>query len=237
MKLHELNEHNTKIWLSDQAHSYFKTEWFEYSQSSDVAILDEWQSGRQSIARFNVDEHYMVLRHYCRGGFPAHFTKDRFFFRGHSVSRSFKELELLQIMHQAQLPMPEPIAARCIVNGIVYRADIIMHEIRNSKTLAQIIVDRQLEQAMWKEIGRTIGRFHREGIQHVDLNANNILIDVSGDVFLIDFDRCVQRTYSQRWGYAGLNRLKISLQKLRKKNPKLFYQGCDFTKLVEGYEA
>ena len=70
---------------------------------------------------------------------------------------------------------------------------------------------------MWRQVGETIGRFHAEGLDHVDLNCDNILVS-DNDVYLIDFDRCKLRGVRSGSGMAGwqkrnLNRLKRSLEK------------------------
>jgi len=237
MQLHEISEHNTKIWVSDHVYSDFQVDWFEQSQASAVSAINEWQSGRQSIVRFKVDARSMVLRHYRRGGLPARISKDQFVFRGFKASRSFNELNLLQHMKQLGLPVPEPIAARCVLKGVLYTADILMGEIACSKTFAQMISENTLEREVWVKIGRTIRQFHQQGIQHVDLNANNILIDQAGDTHLIDFDRCAQRPYSQAWAQGGLERLKRSLNKQKENNANTNFQQSNFDWLMQGYQA
>ncbi|MFK8028497.1 MAG: 3-deoxy-D-manno-octulosonic acid kinase [Gammaproteobacteria bacterium] len=233
MQLHEISEHNTKIWVADHVCSDFQASWFEAKSSEKVG---GWQSGRQSIARIELASRKMVLRHYCRGGVPARFSKDKFIFRGYLASRPYRELVLLQTMYQQGLPVPEPIASRCIVNGVLYHADILMSEIVGAKTLAQIISNTSLEQAVWEKIGQIIRRFHQQGIQHVDLNANNILLNESGDVYLIDFDRCVQRTYSEDWARAGIERLKRSLSKQKQSQFKTNFHQDNFDALLDGYQ-
>jgi 3-deoxy-D-manno-octulosonic acid kinase len=69
--------------------------------------------------------------------------------------------------------------------------------------------------APWEEAGRMIARFHRAGLDHADLNAQNILFDDAGHGWLIDFDRGVLRIPATRWRERNLARLKRSLLKLR----------------------
>ncbi len=133
--------------------------------------------------------------------------------------------------------MPEPIAARCNVRGVLYSADILMGEIANAKTLMQTIVKNALEQDMWVLVGEVIAKFHQQGIQHVDLHANNILIDQAGEVYLIDFDRCKQRPFSRSWASEGLARLKRSLDKQKLANKNINFEQSDFDSLMRGYQA
>lgn len=60
--------------------------------------------------------------------------------------------------------------------------------------------------------GAMIRRFHRAGLDHVDLNARNILIDNRGGPWLIDLDRCRLRSPG-RWQRSNLARLERSLEK------------------------
>ena len=57
-----------------------------------------------------------------------------------------------------------------------------------------------------------IRRFHNEGLDHVDLNARNILIDDRDMPWLIDLDRCRLRDPG-RWQTGNLARLERSLEK------------------------
>ena len=65
MQLHEISEHNTKIWISDDMRAEYQAEWF---RAKPLTVSGNWKSGRESVARFSVGERGMVLRHYYRGG-------------------------------------------------------------------------------------------------------------------------------------------------------------------------
>ncbi|MCL4160975.1 UNVERIFIED_CONTAM: hypothetical protein GTU68_048023 [Idotea baltica] len=179
----------------------------------------------------------MVLRHYYRGGLVARLTKDQFIFNGFEASRPFKEMKLLQHMQKMELPVPQAIAARCIKSSTLYRADILMSEIANTKTLMQSITEIVLKSDVWMRVGQVIAKFHQHGVHHVDLNANNILIDQEENIYLIDFDRCQQRSFSQAWANAELKRLKRSLDKQMAINEVMNFQPMDFENLMRGYQA
>lgn len=235
MQIHEVSQHNTKFWVLDEVYADFNTAWFDDVHSTQVHSFDDWQSGRQAIVRLNQAGIPMVLRHYWRGGVPAHITKDHFIFFGYRNTRCYQELNLLTIMQQLDLPVPMPIASRCQRQGILYKADILMREIPNASTLAQKLVQAPLDDRMWGNIGKLIRRFHNSGIQHVDLNANNVLIDGSENIFLIDFDRCKQKPYAKHWAEAGLQRLERSLQKEKLLNPQMYYDKKMFLMLKKAY--
>ncbi|MEM8843835.1 MAG: 3-deoxy-D-manno-octulosonic acid kinase [Pseudomonadota bacterium] len=228
---------NTKIWVAEKASSFFQIEWFDHLSNSIPYSLGHSGYGRQPVIKFNVGNHYMVLRHYCRGGLPAKFSKDKFVFSGWSSTRAYQELILLEKMTQLELPVPHPIASRSMLEGLIYSSDIIMHEILHAKTLAQMLTRNKLSIDCWAEIGRVIKKFHTAGIEHVDLNANNILIDRNENLYLIDFDRCLQRDYSYTWGKKNLNRLKRSLIKTKNLNKEFYYSEKDFQFLCKAYDG
>ena len=235
MQLHELGRKNQKIWICDDVKPYFQRNWFDIRGEGGSRTWSKTHGGRQAVHRFTVNNSQFVLRHYFRGGMPAHLTKDRFLFRGWHVTRPYKELKLLLEMSQLGLPVPFPAAARCVVDKFSYSADIIMVEIPDTEALATILGKRELAPEEWRAIGKTILRFHRLGFQHVDLNANNILLDRDGNVHLIDFDRCMRRQYAKSWALAGLARLQRSLNKLQRANHDLFFQQSDFQNLSDAY--
>ncbi|MBD8644589.1 3-deoxy-D-manno-octulosonic acid kinase [Stenotrophomonas sp. CFBP 13724] len=155
-----------------------------------------------------------VLRHYLRGGLVAKLSHDRYLWRGSQHTRSFAEFRLMRALRELKLPVPRPIAAYYMREGLRYRCAILMERIEDVRSLA----DRALvagRGAPWEETGRLIARFHRAGLDHADLNAHNILFDGNGHGWLIDFDRGVQRIPATAWRERNLKRLLRSLLKLR----------------------
>ena len=83
-------------------------------------------------------------------------------------------------------------------------------------------------------IGACIRRFHERGFCHADLNAHNVLIDRSGRVFLIDFDRGRRREPGD-WARGNLERLRRSLDKVSSAMPTGRFTQGDWDLLMEGY--
>ncbi len=155
-----------------------------------------------------------VLRHYRRGGMVAKLVNDSYLWRGADRTRSFAEFRLMRALQALKLPVPQPIAAFYVRQGLGYRAAILMERIEGARSLA----DRAQvagRGAPWEEAGRLVARFHRAGLDHADLNAHNILFDSSGAGWLIDFDRGVIRIPATRWRERNLKRLLRSLLKRR----------------------
>ena len=110
-----------------------------------------------------------------------------------------------------------------------------MLEIPNAQPIASILTERELIHQEWAQIGNTIRRFHRLGFQHVDLNANNILLDYNGKVHLVDFDRCQRRKFAKSWANSGLKRLQRSLLKLQRESEEFYFLPEHFDFVVEAH--
>ena len=105
------------------------------------------------------------------------------------------------------------VAARYERHGFFYSADLITRRIADAETLAQCLAQGRVDAALAEAVGRVIGRFHRAGVWHADLNAHNVLVAPDG-VYLIDFDRGQLREPAVAWQQANLQRLLRSLVKL-----------------------
>ncbi|HET6604632.1 MAG TPA: 3-deoxy-D-manno-octulosonic acid kinase [Xanthomonadaceae bacterium] len=155
-----------------------------------------------------------VLRHYRRGGLVARLVEDRYLYLGREHTRSFREFRLLQDLRDRGLPVPAPVAAAFRRSGAGYRADLITARIARAHSLSEFVDADLPPPGQWQQVGRTIARFHRAGAWHADLNAHNLLLDDSGAVWLVDFDRGRLRRPGGGWQMANLRRLQRSLLKL-----------------------
>jgi len=177
-----------------------------------------------------------VLRPYRRGGFIARLTADRYFWTGEEWTRAFREWRLLHALHAAGLPVPAPVAARYRRRGFTYTADLITERIEGAQPLSVLLTRDAVPVAVWGAIGRCVRRFHDAGVCHADLNAHNILIDASGRVFLIDFDRGRRRPPGS-WRVANLVRLKRSLEKITRDGPAGRFSSPAWAAFQRGYDS
>ena len=151
-----------------------------------------------------------VLRHYRRGGLVAKLSADRYFWSGVDATRSFAEFNLLMFMRGLGLPVPRPIAAAYWRKGPLYRAAILVERLEGTQTLAQL-----LDSASPAQVAAAIFAMHEAGVWHADLNAYNILLDISGKAWLIDFDKGrVRPMLSAERRRGNLLRLRRSLIKV-----------------------
>lgn len=156
-----------------------------------------------------------VLRHYRRGGAIARISRDQYLWTRGERTRSFREFRLLAELRDLGLPVPAPLAARYERLGALrYRADILIARITGVRSLAQLLPDILADRASLQALGETLGRFHRHGVHHADLNAHNLLRDAQGQWWVIDFDRGERREPASAWWRSRLARLERSLRKL-----------------------
>ena len=118
-------------------------------------------SGRGAVLIVADGAETWVLRHYRRGGFVARFIDDHYSGRRRSWSRAFREWRLLRRLHDAGLPVPNPIAAH------VYRHRIHLHGGHHHGVLARhaqaVRVHRRgtVPADCWRQVGRMVRAVHR----------------------------------------------------------------------------
>lgn len=151
-----------------------------------------------------------VLKHYLRGGLLAGFVKDRYVYLGAARTRSFREYQLLLKLCKLGLPVPRPLAAFCRRGLCTYQAALLTERLQDTHSLTAAVKNGS---APWPAVGELLARFHRAGAQHGDLNANNILLDGQGGIFIIDWDKSALENVPGAWCGKVLERLQRSLLK------------------------
>jgi len=153
-----------------------------------------------------------VLRPYRRGGLIARLSAKRYLWTGLERTRAFRELRLTADLHDRGLPVPRPVAAGVTRHGPTYEATLVTCRIAGTRALASLLEGAETDDDLLERVGATIRRFHDAGLDHVDLNARNLLIDRDKKVWLIDLDRCRLR-HDGAWKARNLDRLARSLAK------------------------
>ncbi len=191
----------------------------------------------------------------------ARLSTDRYLWCGESRVRAFAEWRLLDELARRGLPVPTPVAARYQRAGLTYRCDLITQRIADARSLSGLLESAPLPRARWRAIGTVIGRLHRAGVDHADLNAHNILLtardtapttplpagaapappaaaggspDDESGVHVIDFDRGRLRTPGA-WSSRNLRRLKHSLEKLSASLPAGRFTQAAWSDVLAGY--
>lgn len=191
-------------------------------------------TGRGSAYAFRRGDWELILRHYWRGGQIKKLLRDQFVFRSLESSRPVREFLLLEYMRALGLPVPRPVAARLVRYRVYYRADFVMEKIADAQVLLEVIASRALPAEIWQSIGSCIRRLHDAGVQHVDLNSRNIMLDSELSPWIIDFDNCRLRGAGQ-WRQQDIARLKRSMDKHASRQP-LAFTPADWEALLTGYD-
>lgn len=173
------------------------------------AVLGE-APGRGASLFLAYGEERWALRPYRRGGLIARLSDARYVWTGLERTRAFREMRLTAELKQRGLPVPAPVAAGVWRHGPSYTATLITRLIPDVTALAERLPTAT--PTLLKRVGHTVRRFHDAGLDHVDLNARNLLVDADDCVWLIDFDRCRLRAPG-RWQESNLARLARSLAK------------------------
>lgn len=215
---------------------------YEGALSFDSFEADFWRQrnaitgqakGRGTTLFLHANGQNWVLRHYRRGGLPGKILSDQYFFSGVEKSRPFCEFRLLFAMREMGLNVPQPIAARTVQSGLVYRGDLITAMIPGSNDLHAMLCNAPIAEDLWRDIGIAVAKMHRAGVYHHDLNVRNVMVDGSDTVWIIDFDRCEFRD-GDSWKSQNIARFLRSLEKEKNKNKQFHWQKTDWDAFIDG---
>lgn len=213
-----------------------------FDKNRQVALATGDHGGRGTVTQFDHIGQSLVLKSYFRGGLPGRFIRSTYFFTGLERTRMWREFHLLREMDKMGLPVPRPFAARCLMTSpVTYRGDLIMRQIQDSRSLSELLSEETLDDASWARIGEVIAQFHGKMVFHRDLNASNILLTSSGEVFLVDFDKCCfksrRRANGNGWALANLKRLQQSLYKISGRAGSSSFNQDHWQALRRGYDS
>lgn len=191
----------------------FDAEWFDPTYWQSRGAIRGGARGRGNTVFFALEGEQFALRHYRRGGLVARLLADRYRYSALEATRPWREWHLTRVLHDAGLPVPQPVAARVVRAGNWYRGDLVTRRLQDTRTLAEHLASGPPSAELFAAVGRCVARFHRAGVHHADLNAHNVLVDARGAIFLIDFDRGEIRAPGW-WQDANLVRLRRSILKI-----------------------
>ncbi len=227
------NQQNTRYWLNealffDKPPACFMPDYWQQKQ----AILGS-AKGRGITWFVQTSSVPAALRHYCRGGLWGKLVKDNYFFCGFENTRPAREFLLLKTLEAANFPAPRPLAAQVVKKGFFYQGDILVEQIPDSQDLVSVLEKAPLKDNQYQKIGQLIRKLHDLAICHTDLNIHNILQDSKANYWLIDFDKCGEKS-GESWKKANLARLLRSFEKEKKKRA-INWQASDWQALLQGY--
>ena len=183
------------------------------------AVLGE-ALGRGTSIFFNPGEYAChspnegwALRSYRRGGLAAKISKRRYIWRGDAYTRAAREFRLTMALYDKGLSVPQPVGACVWRTGFLCEAALITVRIPGAMTLADCIANTDdLSYTSLRALGELIRSAHDIGLDHVDMNARNLLLDAQGKPWIIDLDRCrIRQGHGHHWQTRNLERLERSL--------------------------
>lgn len=216
--------------------SQISSEWFEMAFWQKNHALLGGAPGRGTSAFIQTPAGEAVWRHYHRGGLPGKFIRDRYFWSGLDNTRAWQEMFLTGRLYERGFPVPQPLAAAVQKQGWFYKADLITARIPDVVPLADLLLqnDSAKLQPVLQQAGKMLLPFHAAGLNHVDLNPRNLLVNpATQQVWLIDFDRCqLSSPPEPRIASQNIRRLQRALIKLNPSSAKLWLQW-----FMEGYQS
>ncbi|MDH3387038.1 MAG: 3-deoxy-D-manno-octulosonic acid kinase [Gammaproteobacteria bacterium] len=232
----EVRSSNCLILQQQDDERELKREYFDVAYWQGRPGYSAIGGGRGGSVRIELDGNSAVLRQYHRGGLIGKMLTNQYLWMGRKMTRPWREWSILERALGAGLPVPQPISACVCRSGLCYRAAIIISYLEDTETLTQRLERDGLEAAGWHRLGLLLKRMHAEGIRHVDLNSDNILIDSRNRFSLIDFDKARIMKQVDDWQWRPLYRLQRSIEK-RNRRRRLNFTEDDWQALMDGYQS
>ncbi len=214
----------------------FREEHFELGYWQRQPGFKATVGGRGGSGLIEIDGRGAVLRCYRRGGGPGRILSDQYLWMGQSLTRPWREWDILVRARKAGLPVPEPIAACACRSFLWYRAALITAYLEDTEMLTQRLRREKLPADCWYRLGSLVKRMHAEGIRHADLNSDNILIDSQDHFYLVDFDKARIMNQIDDWQWQPLYRFQRSMNK-RHQQQALNVDEDDWQVLMDGYQS
>jgi 3-deoxy-D-manno-octulosonic acid kinase len=195
--------------------------------------------GRGAAVFFEHNGQGFVRKHYQRGGWIRRIIRDRYVYCGLERTRMWREYRLLERMGELGLPVPEPVAVRCVCHGpFYYSGDLVTVRLGGMETLESLLKRGPLSSERWAEVGATLARFHRHSVYHADLNSANIMLGERDAVALIDFDKgAIRPVGSGVWINQNMQRLLRSLRKGFLRHERFHFTDEDWETLARRHAA
>lgn len=174
-------------------------------------------AGRAKLARLELPEGTFLVRALTRGGLLGKLVRRLSWEAG----RAEGELRVTAEAAARGAAVPEVVAAvtRAVAGG--FHHGLVSRELSGARDLVAVArAARGKERsAAIRASAEAVAALHAAGVDHVDLNLKNVLIDREGRGVVIDLDRCRIGEPSARVAEENLLRLLRSWTKLQTAEP------------------
>ena len=223
------------VWFDTRCFATGSSQLFDSAWWSSQGTTASAGAGRGNIHWVADTQRSYLLRHYYRGGLMAKISRDRFLTQPIERTRAIREYRLLAQLRARGLSVPRACAARVSRYGLWYRADILLERIPDATDVAELLhTHRCLTLAEWQALGRAVRQLHDHQVCHADLNCHNLMLDIEGRAWIVDFDKCEFRE-GEAWKQKNLDRLLRSLRKELRLDPVFRWKEGDWQTFLAGY--
>ena len=153
----------------------------------------------------------VVIKQYRRGGIFRALLRNKYLRWG--ATRSEQEWEQLNRARSLGVNVPTPIAF-AHTKGPFYKAWLVTKEINETKSIEQLVrSDEVLARSLLADVLAQIEKLILSDLFHIDLHPGNVMVDSSGKIYLLDFDKAytfkgkkntLRDMYLHRWRRAVL---------------------------------
>jgi 3-deoxy-D-manno-octulosonic acid kinase len=167
-----------------ESHLRSLTSLFNHPEPAGVSVL----GGRTSVTPLVLDGiGSLVIKHYRRGGLMRHLNERIYLKCG--KTRAQRELELLTIVGALGIDVPQPVAY-AYRGRLFYQAWLVTREIQQPVSLASLSLQNEKKTGkIMESVVEQVLSLIQNNILHVDLHPGNVVVDGSGKVYLLDFDK------------------------------------------------
>ncbi len=189
--------------------------------------------GRGTAKLLAVGDHRVIFKRERRGGMAASLLPDLYLLEGPFR----REWEMACRLAEAGLA-PQPYAQVFRPAGPLFAVFTLSQAIPEAPSLLGLWMERRLGPGQLRAAGAAVGRLHRAGLLHGDLNAGNLLLDEGGAALFLDLRHSRLGPVPPSAGPRGRNLLRLSrsLHKLHHLRSLPWPEGC-WEALAEGYAA
>ncbi|HEX7707119.1 MAG TPA: lipopolysaccharide kinase InaA family protein [Thermoanaerobaculia bacterium] len=171
--------------------------------------------GRRPVVSGLVGTSRVVVKRLHHGGVLASIGKDRFF----TSRRVHSHIELADYLTSHGIATPRvEFASWRRINGLV-RGEVGFELIEGAIDADACFFGQEARPVGWEAraaaIGSLVGRLHKIGFMHADLNLMNLLFTPVGELYVLDLDKTVlsDRLPTIRARMKNLERLERSIRK------------------------